>query len=386
MPMAIEFRAVDPDDFLPWARGAALAFSYSVPDEVHEITRASFDFSRTVGGYEGARVVATGANLGLRMAVPGGALPVGAVTAITVHPTHRRKGLLRELMGWIQDDSRSRGEAISVLRASEASIYGRFGYGMATWRAEYEIDRRDLVVVPRSAPGGIGRIGRIGRIELGRAVDLVPTLKQLWGRYWSSQPGELDRSEGWWTHRFADHESQRGGGSERMAAIHHGADGPDGYATYRTYPGWGPGGLPNHTVHVDALVAIDGAARMTLFGYLAGLDLAARVELWDFPAGGTAPPSAVRPSPPADHRADRRSVGVSARRGCGIGGPPLRHIGTAGARGPRPGPVCARRWAGRRSLLAYHRVRRSDPRAGPARGAVPGGKVGADPAQRRGSR
>ncbi len=272
--MPVEFRALNPEDFLPWARADALAFSYTLADEVHELTRAGYDFSRTVGAYDGDRVVATGANLGFRMAVPGGVVPVGAVTAITVQPTDRRRGLLRQLMGWLHEDSRARGEAISVLRASEASIYSRFGYGMATWRMEYEIARRDLVLVPPPEPP---------RIELGRAVDLVPTLKQVWGRYWSSRPGELDRTDGWWAHRLSDHESLRDGGSERLAAVHIGSDGPDGYATYRTHHDWLAGGIPNHTVEVDAMVALAGSTRMALFSYLAGLDLAAKIELWDFP-------------------------------------------------------------------------------------------------------
>ena len=66
--------------------------------------------------------------------VPGGArVPIAAVTTVTVHPTHRRRGVLRRMMDEQLDDVARRGEPLAVLTASEASIYERFGYGTATF-------------------------------------------------------------------------------------------------------------------------------------------------------------------------------------------------------------------------------------------------------------
>ena len=53
-------------------------------------------------------------------------------SAITTRPTHRRRGLLRTMMTRLLEDSVEHGESVSMLTASEASIYERFGYGVST--------------------------------------------------------------------------------------------------------------------------------------------------------------------------------------------------------------------------------------------------------------
>ena len=45
------------------------------------------------------------------------------------------------MIGALHDDARERGEPAAILTASESVIYGRFGYGVATWRLGLSIDR-----------------------------------------------------------------------------------------------------------------------------------------------------------------------------------------------------------------------------------------------------
>src|SRR5207244_5770224 len=73
--------------------------------------------------------------------VPGGALPCGGVTRVGVLSTHRRRGLLTAMMRRQLDDMHERGEPLAALYASEAPIYGRFGYRLATYQAAVEIER-----------------------------------------------------------------------------------------------------------------------------------------------------------------------------------------------------------------------------------------------------
>src|SRR5207247_9489634 len=75
------------------------------------------------------------------MTVPGGTLPCGGVTRVSVLSTHRRQGLLTAMMRRQLDDMHERGEPLAALYASEAPIYGRFGYGLATYQASVEIER-----------------------------------------------------------------------------------------------------------------------------------------------------------------------------------------------------------------------------------------------------
>ena len=75
------------------------------------------------------------------LTVPGGAeLPSGAVSAVGVLPTHRRRGLLTALMDAQLADIADRGEPLATLIAAEYPIYGRFGYGPATEAVGLHID------------------------------------------------------------------------------------------------------------------------------------------------------------------------------------------------------------------------------------------------------
>ena len=90
---------------------------------------------------DGGAVGTTGV-YSLRMAVPGAVLPVAGVTAVSVLPTHRRRGVLRSLMRRQLADIAARGEEpIAALWASETPIYGRYGYGRASSHAYFRFER-----------------------------------------------------------------------------------------------------------------------------------------------------------------------------------------------------------------------------------------------------
>ena len=81
--------------------------------------------------YDDGRPVGTTTSHAFRLTVPGGELAAGGVTWVGVLPSHRRRGILRELMQRQLADLHDRGEPLAMLYASEPVIYGRFGYGIA---------------------------------------------------------------------------------------------------------------------------------------------------------------------------------------------------------------------------------------------------------------
>ena len=88
---------------------------------------------------DGADVVGMAAYLDLKLTVPGGAvLPMAGVSWVAVSPTHRRRGVLTAMFAELH--GRMGDYPIAGLEASEAGIYGRFGYGPAT--VEHRADRR----------------------------------------------------------------------------------------------------------------------------------------------------------------------------------------------------------------------------------------------------
>ncbi len=103
--------------------------------------RSLTEFGRFLAAWDGDRCVASGGAFSFRLTVPGGAsVPAAGVTMVSVAATHRRRGLLTAMMRRQLDDIRSWGEPLAVLTASEPAIYGRFGYGAATFQLDAEID------------------------------------------------------------------------------------------------------------------------------------------------------------------------------------------------------------------------------------------------------
>ena len=90
----------------------------------------------------GLGLVGTTGVYSFQMAVPGAVFPVAGVTAVSVLPTHRRRGILRSLMHRQIADIAARGEEpIAALWASETPLYGRYGYGRASSHASFRFGR-----------------------------------------------------------------------------------------------------------------------------------------------------------------------------------------------------------------------------------------------------
>jgi predicted acetyltransferase len=139
--MDVEIRPVTAEEFEPWIRAVERAFgSYPREDEL-AAHRPLFEPELSLAAFEGKDIVATTGAFSLILTVPGGRVPMPGVTGVGVAPTHRRRGLLTMLMRRELDDFRDRGHVIAGLWASEGSIYGRFGYGLATYAAEFKIER-----------------------------------------------------------------------------------------------------------------------------------------------------------------------------------------------------------------------------------------------------
>src|SRR5262249_15276821 len=145
-------------------------------------------------------------------------------TFVGVLPTHRRRGLLRKMMDGHFADIRARREPLAALWAAEAGIYGRFGYGLASWQNRQVLPRG---AVFRGAPPD----GEVRLIDPADAVQLLPA---HYAAACAATPGMYARSETWWQQRrLYDPAHRRGDASALLFAVHEGRDGVRGYIIYR---------------------------------------------------------------------------------------------------------------------------------------------------------
>ncbi|MFE7333713.1 GNAT family N-acetyltransferase [Streptomyces griseus] len=216
------------------------------------------------------RPVGTAGAYGFELTLPGEAVvPVSGVTSVGVLPSHRRQGVLSAMMRHQLGDVRARGEFLAVLLASEAPIYGRFGYGPATYTARLTVPRhRAALAVPRARglAGAPAAGAGDGSVEVLRRDECGEILEEVYDRYRRTQPGALSRPHRWWDLRAGQPPISP---APRYIAVHRDADGvPDGYASYAIESG---------TLTVDETISTDDTVFTALARFALEHDLVSQV-------------------------------------------------------------------------------------------------------------
>jgi len=212
------------------------------------------------------RPVGTAGAYSFELTLPGEILaPAAGVTSVGVLPSHRRQGVLSAMMRHQLAELRARGEFLSVLLASEAPIYGRFGYGPATYTQRLTVPRHQAAFA-RPRARGTADAPATGSVEVLRRAECGENLEEVYDRYRRAQPGALSRPHRWWA---------LGAGqppvapAPRYVAVHRDADGvPDGYGSYSVESG---------TLTVDEIIATDDGVFTALARFVLGHDLVTQV-------------------------------------------------------------------------------------------------------------
>ncbi|GAB2932293.1 enhanced intracellular survival protein Eis [Rhodococcus aerolatus] len=251
--MDVAVRTAGPSDWDAFVAQDERAFGVAYDESEVVLARAALAGGDALVAEADGRVVGAANHFRLGMTVPGGScVDVPGVSWVSVAATHRRRGVLRELMAVQHRRFLDEGAVLAALTASEATIYGRFGYGAATRRTEWEVDRRHAVLRDDAPdPGGV------------RYADPEEARAHAPGSYarWAARtPGAITRPAAWWDFLLADRPSTRGGASGLFHLVH-----PDGWCSYR---------VRGSRVEVADLVAATDAAHAALWRVLLGLDLA----------------------------------------------------------------------------------------------------------------
>ena len=145
---------------------------------------------------------------------------------------HRRRGILRHMIGRLHDEALRRGEPIAALWASEGRIYQRFGYGLAATRLSIEMDAREVALRPEVTLVDDGRVRNAKPAE-------IDTFIKVYDQVLADRPGWSTRNEAWWNRAVVDIKESRQGGTPLRAAVHDGPNGVDGYMLWSVKGEWG---------------------------------------------------------------------------------------------------------------------------------------------------
>jgi predicted acetyltransferase len=291
--MSPEIRTIGDGDLRGWLEAASVAFLKppAISDEEVAHRVGYYDFARVQGAYDGGRCVATFRSFEQELTVVGGArLPADAVSAVTVLPTHRRRGLLSRMMETDLRAAKERGDPVATLVAAEYPIYGRFGFGPATWSASWLVDVARTGLDPRHAAPEDG-----GRVDFASAEEVRSVGPGLHDRLCDRMPGMVSRPAHWWEQATGAVRLQ--GWTEPFQAVYRSPSGTvEGLATYTVDGRW-DANLPQSTAHAQQLIATTPAAERALWQFLCSIDLVSRVH------SGRRAPDDVLPHLFADPRA-----------------------------------------------------------------------------------
>lgn len=141
-------------------------------------------------------------NAGLHLA------PTNFITDVTVQASHRRRGLMKALMTLDLMEAKERGDVFAVLTATDARLYGRFGFGVTATARRLEIE---------SGPKLQFRREPVGHSVFADPDSISDLRRALFERFHTGQFWSVGRAEHYWSSSF-DWNKQTA--VSRRAAVH----------------------------------------------------------------------------------------------------------------------------------------------------------------------
>ena len=287
--MTAEIRNVTEAELPTWIRSMRVTFlddpGTPFTDAHRDWWRPILEPERTWGAFDDGRCVATLRTFGTTLTVPtechfgahhahlraaerpddtAATIPADALTQVTVSATHRRQGLLTRMLTRSLADARDRGEFVSILRAAEWPIYGRFGYAVATQTADYTISSypRPSVLAPRGAV-------RVAGCE---PAELVEPATAVLDQRIRRQPGQIGRAQSYWARLLGLQGLPSVTRREPVCVVARDESGnPVGYAVWTADGNGWPTERIDITLH--EFIANTTDAYRALWQYLIGVDL-----------------------------------------------------------------------------------------------------------------
>ncbi|WP_159609348.1 GNAT family N-acetyltransferase [Glutamicibacter sp. JC586] len=195
-------------------------------------------------------------------------VPVHKITAVTVAPSYRRRGLLTEQITADLHYAQEARYPLAALSASEATIYGRYGFEPATYQTRFKLKCAQGLKLRVKIPGQV--------VEIDPAL-FEEEFADLADRAMKATFGSIDSSafdDGYALGRWDSWETMDKPKNLRFAAYYDAGGTLGGFVTYK-FAGWDE---PTEKLVVHKLIATSDSARFKLFEYLGNHDLIKEVH------------------------------------------------------------------------------------------------------------
>jgi predicted acetyltransferase len=280
--MTIELRPVTDDNFSEWRKTVRHGFGEHVhPDDIVRLRNERVELDRLVAAVDtqSNRIIGTGGADSYWLTVPGGELvPMAGVAYMTTSVTHRRQGAFSNMMTYIHDVARERGDVISGLWASQSHLYGRFDYGLSINSYDWEIDPSFGEFSHFPAANANNADIKVSFIDADEADVVLPGIYERMHR---QTTGSVNRTSGRWRYQLFDEERVRQGASPLFFAVCEEAGEQTGYVSYRMRR---QGDSDMGTLEVVEQVSATEVAHAAIWRFLLDFDLVGKITAINRPS------------------------------------------------------------------------------------------------------
>ena len=265
--MTIEFRPATAEEMGQFGMLAGYVYGGAYGDGPDNLVASATRPEWTLCAFEGSRLVSSFSTIPFTMRANGAGLPIGGVSAVGTLPEYRRQGLVRQIMTRAFADMRDSGRSVAALWASQAAIYQRYGFAMASVLRSYAVDTVEI-----DFHDGDDGSGRVERLDVASGYDLI---KDIYVRFVAARMGYLHRARALWLHNALE---ERVADGPIHIALSHGASEPDGYAVYTLREGRRDHPARTQEIVVRDLAWLSPGAYRSLWMFFKRHDLVGRVR------------------------------------------------------------------------------------------------------------
>ena len=206
-------------------------------------------------------------NIPFTMRAQGNPMRLAGVSTIGTQPEFRRRGLVRRIHTEAFARMRDAGQPMAALWASQAAIYQRYGYAIASMQRHYTVDTADIGFFDGN--DGSYDVRRVG------ADDAYDVAKKLYIEFIDDRMCYLHRAKALWSQNaFEETEAD---GPIWTAVAYDDAGTPRGYVIYTLRAGKVTHRARAQEIRIRDLVWLDQEAYRSIWSFIKSHDLVGRV-------------------------------------------------------------------------------------------------------------
>ena len=191
-------KKINAENISDFAEAEAIAYTALASEYYIKRLKKLANPNRAIALFDENKIIGTANSFGESISLPTNKkAKVAAVSYVSVQPTHRRQGILSEMMKIQLNEIHSvHKEPLAILWPSESAIYGRFGYA-PTHEKHYSISKNNAKFLPQISSDNL-------KINFLNKKEAIEYYVQVNNKLMENRPGVMELTNDWAERRIED--------------------------------------------------------------------------------------------------------------------------------------------------------------------------------------